>query len=107
MNPFKEGLHPAYSTSDHCSEISINECAKSYPWMTDLFNRSFKTAVFKVNDYSLDSRKFCNQLEKMSIANGVEFHYKTKVAEIIVEGRDARPKQFSIRIILKSDQQNE
>ena len=75
--------------------------------MTDLLNRSFETAVFKVNDYSLDSRKFCNQLEKMSIANGVEFHYKTEVAEIIVEGRDARLKQFSIRIIFKSDQQNE
>ena len=103
----KDGLHPAYTTSDHCSEItridanwyykwkgekslapSSDECAKSFPWMTDLLNRSVKTAVFKVNDYSLDSRKFCNQLEKMSIANGVEFHYNAKVAEIIVEGRD-------------------
>ena len=58
--------------------------------MTDLLNRSFKTAVFKVNDYSLDSRKFCNQLEKMSKANGVEFHYKNQVAEIIVEVRVLR-----------------
>ena len=62
--------------------------------MTDLLNRSFKTAIFKVNDYSLDSRKFCNQLEKMSIANGVEFHYKTQVAEIIVEGRVQKTNQF-------------
>lgn len=105
----KGSLHPAYTTSDHCSEItridanwyyklkgvkslvsSSDECARSFPWMTDLLNRSVKTAVFKVNDYSLDSRKFCNQLENMSIANGVEFHYKTRVSEIIVEGRDRK-----------------
>ena len=63
--------------------------------MTDLLNRSFKTALFKVGDYSLDSRKFCNQLEKMSKANGVEFHYERKVAEIIVEVRDHRTIPYS------------
>ena len=62
--------------------------------MNDLLNRSFKTAIFKVNDYSLDSRKFCKTLEKMSIANGAKFHYKSQVAEIIVEGRVPRTNQF-------------
>ena len=103
MDPLKDGLHPAYYTSDHCSGISINECAKSYPWMTDLLNRSFETAVFKVNDYSLDSRKFCNQLEKMSIANGVEFHYKTEVAEIIVEDQKAKGIKLTNGSIIPAD----
>ena len=66
--------------------MSNEECLKTYPWMAPmLFRPNAKSLNYRVTDFTVDSRKFCHQIEKFSTENGVIFNYNQEVKKIDIK----------------------
>ena len=63
--------------------MSNAECLKIYPWMAPMLSRSnAKSLNYRTTDFTVDSRKFCNQIEYFAKENGAIFNYNCEVKKL-------------------------
>ena len=66
--------------------MSNSECLKIYPWMAPMLSRpNAKTINYRVTDFTVDSRKFCNQIENFAKENGAIFNYNCAVKKLNIK----------------------
>ena len=66
--------------------MSNEECLNAYPWMSSMLSRiQSKSLNYRVTDFTVDSRKFCQQIEKFSVHKGAQFQYNKEVKELKIE----------------------
>ena len=63
--------------------MSNAECLKIYPWMAPMLSRpNAKSLNYRATDFTVDSRKFCNQIENFAKENGAIFNYNCAVKKL-------------------------
>jgi len=66
--------------------MSNEECLKTYPWMTPMLLRpNAKSLNYRVTDFTVDSRKFCQQIENFAKENGAIFNYNQEIKKLDIK----------------------
>ena len=66
--------------------MSNEECLKTYPWMAPMLLRSnAKSLNYRVTDFTVDSRKFCHQIENFAKENGAIFNYNQEIKKLDIK----------------------
>ena len=74
-----------FFNSPVCELLSEEKCLQEYPYLTNMLSGK-ERIIFRVPDFLLDSRKYCQEVTKQSSERSTVYQFNTKVKSLEKSG---------------------